>query len=109
MKKLTNDYKLTKIYTSEKEFKKALKSAKNFTKRFMAITQSCSECHTNKIVEDVYFGEETKNAIKKLKEGITKKDTKTVFNSLASIGGTCYKCHNVHEVPAMLKEKFENH
>ena len=36
------------------------------------------------------------------------KDSKTVFKTLGELGGTCYKCHNVHEIPAMLKEKFED-
>lgn len=108
MKKMTNDYKLTKIYTTEGDFKKASKSAKNFAKRFMAISQSCSECHTNKIVEDVYFGKHTQENIRKLKKAVMAKDSKTVFKTLGKIGGICYKCHNVHEIPAMLKEKFED-
>jgi len=107
MKKMTNDYKLTKIYTFEGEFKKAYKSANSFAKRFLSLTQSCSECHTNKIVEDVYFGKETQEKLNKLKSAIRSKDKALTFKTIGQIGGACYKCHNVHEIPAMLKEKLE--
>ena len=106
MKKITNDYKLVKVYSSDGKFKKALKTADNFSKRFKALTQMCSECHTNKIVEDVYFGEETESALKALKKAIVAKNNKNINKQMGAIGGTCYKCHNVHEVPIMMKDKL---
>ena len=106
MKKIATDYKLVNVYSSDGKYKKALKMADSFSKRFKALTQMCSECHTSKIVEDVYFGEETENALKALKKAIVAKNHKNINKQMGAIGGTCYKCHNVHEVPIMLKDKL---
>lgn len=107
MKKLSTSYKLTKVFFDDDKTKRALKSAVDFTKRFKALTQSCSECHTNKIVENVYFGKETNEALRNLVQSVRQKNKKNFMQAMNSIGGVCYKCHNVHETPLMLKSKLE--
>lgn len=107
MKKMTNDYKLAKVFASDGKYKNALRASQNFVERFKGLTQSCSECHTNKVVEDVYFGKETENLLKKVISSAKKKDTKGLISSLNQVGGVCYKCHNVHEIPIILKDRLE--
>jgi ssDNA-binding Zn-finger/Zn-ribbon topoisomerase 1 len=106
MKKISTDYKLVNVYSSDGKYQDALKAADSFSKRYKGLTQMCSECHTNKIVEDVYFGKETNDALNALKNAIANKDHAKIGQSMGVIGGTCYKCHNVHEVPIMLKDKL---
>ncbi len=108
MKKMTNDMKLLKIYLMQGDKNKAVKSGNNFIKRFEGLQQMCSDCHTNKVSEEIYFSKEIKGKLSTLKEALMKGDKDKVFSSLGYIGvNNCSKCHNVHQIPAMLKEKFE--
>ncbi len=107
MKKLSTDYKLIKVFLDDGKFPLALKAADNFRKRYKGLTQMCSECHTNKAVEDIYFNKQSDALLDKLIKFIQNKQTQKTLETVNSLGGNCYKCHNVHEVPYLLKEKFE--
>ncbi len=107
MKKMTNDMKLLKVYLLQGDKEKAVKYGNNFVKRVEGLQQMCSDCHTNNISEKVYFGEAFKKKLTTLKEALDKKDEKNIFSSLKWIGANnCFKCHNVHQTPYMIKEKF---
>ncbi len=108
MKAINTDLKLTVIFSHNGEFKPAFKAAKRFATRYKGLTQMCSSCHTNKIVEEVYFGKETEENLTKLVKFIMAKDKEGIHGSIEKIETGCYKCHNVHEVPQMLKKKFRD-
>ncbi len=110
MKKMTNSLKLLNIYLADGKKIKAKKEGMNFIKRFNGLTQMCSECHTNKLSEQIYFGKSIKKEVKLLSKAIKNLDKKGIQKHLGNIEMmNCMKCHNVHQVPAMLKDKFEKH
>jgi hypothetical protein len=108
MKKMTNDMKLIKVYITQQDKEKASEAGDRFIKRFEGLQQMCSDCHTNSISEEVYFNDEIKKSIENLKDAVENNRINETFSALNNIGwNNCTKCHNVHQVPAMLKEKFE--
>ncbi|NPA53121.1 MAG: hypothetical protein GXO21_00460 [Aquificae bacterium] len=108
MKKMTNDMKLIKVYITQQDKEKASEAGERFIKRFEGLQQMCSDCHTNNLSEEVYFNDEIKDNLETLKDAIENNRVNETFSALNQIGwNNCTKCHNVHQVPAMLKEKFE--
>ena len=108
MKKMTNDMKLIKIFITQQDKEKASEASERFIKRFEGLQQMCSDCHTNKISEEVYFSDEIKENLQTLRDAVENNRINETFSALNQIGwNNCTKCHNVHQVPAMLKEKFE--
>ena len=109
MKKMTDDMKLLKIYLLEKEKNKAIKAGDRFVKRVKGLTQMCSDCHTNNISEKVYFNDDLDKKLQNLRDAVENEHLNEVFSNLSWINNNnCMKCHNVHQIPAMLKEKFES-
>ncbi len=108
MKKMTNDMKLIKIYLVQKDKKKAEEAGNRFIKRVKGLQQMCSDCHTNEESEQVYFNSDLDGKLDTLRSAIESESTQQAYESINFINGNnCMKCHNVHQVPAMLKERFE--
>ncbi|MBK3331739.1 hypothetical protein GWK41_01505 [Persephonella atlantica] len=107
MKAMTQDMKLVKIYFLDGKKDKARRAGFNFIKRFEGLTQMCSDCHTNKKSEEIYFGLETKKHTTALKEAVINGSLVQLNKHLKWIGqNNCAKCHNVHETTYHLREKF---
>ncbi len=110
MKKMTNSLKLLNVYLSDGKKDDAIKSGIAFAKRFKGLTQMCTECHTNKLSEEIYFGKDINKHLKAFLKGVKKVDQKIINKELGFIEfNNCSKCHNVHQTPALLQEKFGKH
>ena len=108
MAKMTTSFKLLNVYMSDGLTKKAKKAGMNFVKRLKGLTQMCSECHTNKLSEEIYFGKQFNQKVKELETAIKNLDGKKISQTFAWINmNNCSKCHNVHEVPTMIREKIK--
>ncbi len=107
MSKMTTSFKLLNVYLSDGLKNKAKKEGMNFVKRFKGLSQMCSECHTNKLSEEIYFGAEVQKKVKELEIAIKNLDAKKISQTFGWINmNNCSKCHNVHEVPTMIREKL---
>jgi hypothetical protein len=110
MKKMTNSLKLLNVYLSDGKKEDAVKSGIAFAKRFKGLTQMCTECHTNKLSEEIYFGKEINKHLKAFMKAVKNLDKKKINKELSFIEfNNCSKCHNVHQTPALLQEKFGKH
>ncbi len=108
MAKMTTSFKLLNVYLSDGLKNKAKKAGMDFVKRFKGLTQMCSECHTNKLSEEIYFGKEVQAKVKELEAAIRNLDAKKISQTFGWINmNNCSKCHNVHEVPTMIREKIK--
>ncbi len=108
MAKMTTSFKLLNVYMSDGLKRKAVKEGMNFVKRFKGLVQMCSECHTNKLSEEIYFGKEVQKKLKELELAIRNLDAKKISQTFGWINmNNCSKCHNVHEVPTMIREKIK--
>jgi len=108
MKAMADDMKRLKVYSIDRKKDKARKSGFNFIRRFEGLTQMCGECHTGKKSEDVYFGIDVEKRITALREAIVNVDVIRIKRNLNWLSeNNCGKCHNVHEIPYLLKEKFD--
>ncbi len=110
MKKMTNSLKLLNVYLSDGKKEDAVKSGIAFAKRFKGLTQMCTECHTNKLSEEIYFGKDINKHLKSFMKAVKKLDKEKINKELGFIEfNNCAKCHNVHQTPALLQEKFGKH
>ncbi|WP_457622925.1 cytochrome c [Persephonella sp.] len=108
MKKMTDDMKKLRIYLADGEDKKAVKSGVNFIKRVEALQQSCSDCHTDKLSEEIYYGKKVKEGIGMVKDGLRSLNKEKINNGLKRIGFyNCTKCHNTHIIQAEIQEKLK--
>ncbi len=107
MKAMTNDMKMMRIYLIDGKKSKARKSGFDFIKRFEGMTQMCGDCHTDKLSEKVYFGIEAEKRITALREAVVNGELMKINKQLKWLSqNNCSKCHNVHQTPYLLKEKF---
>ncbi|WP_457638752.1 hypothetical protein [Persephonella sp.] len=108
MKAMTDDFKQMRIHAVEGEKTKTRKTGFNFIRRFEGMTQICSDCHTNKLSEEIYFGIEAEKHLTALREAVVNMDVIRIKKEAKWLSeNNCAKCHNVHETPYLLKERFE--
>ncbi|NPA16964.1 MAG: cytochrome c [Aquificae bacterium] len=107
MKAMTDDMKRLKVYSIDGKKDRARRAGFNFIKRFEGLTQMCGECHTGKKSEDVYFGIDVEKRVTALREAVVNVDVIRIKRNLNWLSeNNCGKCHNVHETPYLLREKF---
>ncbi|NPA51352.1 MAG: cytochrome c [Aquificae bacterium] len=108
MKKMITSFKLLNVYMHDSKSKKAKKEGMNFVKRLKGLSQMCSECHTNQLSEKVYFGKDFYQKVKQLEQSIKNLNPNKISQTFNWINkNNCSKCHNVHEVPTMIREKIK--
>ncbi len=109
MEKLVSSLKALKVYLMQGEPEKAQEAGLNFVERARQLRSMCSKCHTNKLSEELIVGKEYEGALAKMEELLSagKPDKNAVFNTLGEVAVSCSKCHNVHLVPAVVREAFE--
>ena len=109
MEKLTNSLKALKVYLIQGNVEGAQEVGTNFIERARQLRSICSKCHTNKLSEEVIVGKEFEGHLSKLEELLSaeKPNKDEIFKTLSPIGATCTKCHNVHLIPALVQEAFE--
>jgi len=107
MKAMTNNMKMMRIHLIDGQKNKARKEGFDFIKRFEGMTQLCGDCHTNKKDEEIYFGVDAKKRITALREAVVNGELIKINKQLKWISqNNCSKCHNVHQTPYLLREKF---
>ncbi len=108
MKKLADSLKALKVYLIQGESEKAQESGLNFVERARQLRSMCSKCHTNKLSEEVIVGKDFEKSLSRMEELLSagKAKKEDVFKLLNSVGMSCAKCHNVHLVPAVVREAF---
>ncbi|NPA42346.1 MAG: hypothetical protein GXO18_08750 [Aquificae bacterium] len=108
MKAMTDSMKAMKIYLMQGEGDKAQEAGLNFVERARQLRTMCAKCHTNKLSEEVIVGKDYEEALAKLEELLSaeKPNKDDIFKTLGSITVSCTKCHNVHIMPAMVREAF---
>jgi cytochrome c556 len=108
MKEMTNSLKAMKVFLMQGEGEKAQESGLNFVERARQLSAMCSKCHTNKLSEEVILGKDYRQALDRLEEllSTSKPSKEEIYKTLGSITVSCTKCHNVHIMPAMVREAF---
>ncbi len=108
MKAMTSSLKALKVYLMQGDGDKAQEAGLNFVERARQLRTMCSKCHTNKLSEELIVGKDFESSLAKLEEllsaGSPKKDE--IFKALGAVTVSCIKCHNVHLVPAKVREAF---
>ncbi len=108
MKKMTDDMKKLKVYLLDGKKRKAVKSGVRFIKRFEVLKQSCSDCHSSKDSEDIYFGRKVRKGVVMIRNGLKNWEIRKIMRGLKNIGiHNCTKCHNTHIIQAELQERFK--
>lgn len=108
MKKMNDSMKRLKIFIEDGKIDKAQTEGGNFVKRFMAVSDSCSECHDNKISQQVYYGNDIQQTVQALNKAILSKDKEEIYKRLSYISkNNCSKCHNTHQTIAELKSMLK--
>ncbi len=108
MEKLTNSMKIMKVYLLQEEAQKAQEEGLNFVERARQLRTMCSKCHTSKVSEEAIFGKSYEEALAYLENLLSaeKPDGKKIIENLKKVTVSCTKCHNVHLVPAVVRETF---
>jgi len=106
MRKLSNSLKAVNIYISQGDYEKAKEHGINFVERARAVKETCSNCHTKDVEIEAITGKEYDQALKALENLLNaeKLDVKRVTQTMKKVTITCYTCHNVHYIPAKIKE-----
>ncbi|WP_457599843.1 hypothetical protein [Hydrogenivirga sp.] len=109
MKKLAGSLKAMKVYLIQGVPDRAQEEGLNFVERAKQLRSMCSKCHTNKLSEELIVGKDFEGALAKMEDLLSadKLDKDAIFKALGSVGMSCAKCHNVHLVPAVVREAFE--
>ena len=109
MEKVANSMKALRIYLMQGDREGAQEAGTNFVERARQLRSMCSKCHTNKLSEEVIVGKEFESALAKIEELLSSDKFKTeeVMKALNPIGMSCTKCHNVHLIPAKVREAFQ--
>ncbi len=110
MRKMTNSMKALRIFLLQGETENARQAGEEFVERARQLKTMCTKCHTEqeKHVIDLYM-KPYNEALDKIAEAVSaeKVDKQKIFGALNTIGMSCSKCHNVHEIPALIQESFE--
>lgn len=85
MKKMTDSMKKIKIYFEDGKVQKAQTEGNNFIKRFKAVADSCSECHTNKLSQQIYYGKDIEDRMNALSQAINSKNKDETYKILSYI------------------------
>jgi cytochrome c556 len=112
MKSIAADFSLVKVYFSEGEKIKAKKAVASLEHKYMELKSTCSKCHTNDIVKQVFFGENIVNAFKELKKNISTDSSKSeeITKILTIINKEgCKMCHLTHLSYSAIKEIWLGH
>ncbi len=109
MKKMTNSLKALKIYLMQGDMEGAQQAGEEFVERAKALKGMCSKCHTSKISVEAITGKDYSASLDKISNALAsdKPNKDEIFKALSQVGMSCAKCHNVHLVPAMVREAFE--
>ncbi|MGC9120308.1 MAG: multiheme c-type cytochrome [Sulfurihydrogenibium sp.] len=107
MKKTADSLKKMKVFLEDGKFEKAQKEGNDFVKRVKGISQSCNECHNNKLSVEIYQGKELEQNLNLLTKALQSKNKQEFYKALSWIStNNCSKCHNTHQTIAEIKEKF---
>jgi cytochrome c556 len=107
MKKTTDSMKKMRVYLEDGKFDKAQKEGYDFVKRVKGLSQSCNECHNNKLSIEIYQGKDLEENLNLLTKALQNKNKNDVYKAVTWISGNnCSKCHNTHQTIAEIKEKF---
>lgn len=105
MKKMTDSMKKIRIYLEDGKPDKAQAEGNSFVRRFKAVSESCSECHSNKLSEQVYYSKEVEEKLQTLLKALQQKNKEEVYRNISYISANnCSKCHNTHQTISELKE-----
>jgi cytochrome c556 len=108
MKKMTDSMKKIRIYLEDNKPEKAIAEGNNFVKRLKSLSQSCNDCHTNKMSVEIYQGKELDEKLDLLSKALQSKNKQEVYKNLSWISmNNCSKCHNTHQTTAHLKEMLK--
>ena len=110
MRKLVNSMKALRIFLLQNETDNARQAGEEFVERARQLKTMCTKCHTEqeKHIIELYMKSYTESldSIEEVLSAETVNKQK-IFNALNTIGMSCSKCHNVHEIPALIQESFE--
>jgi cytochrome c556 len=109
MKKMTNSLKAMKIYLMQGDAENAQQAGEEFVERARVLKSMCSKCHTSKVSVEAITGKDYSAALDKISQALSteRPNREEVFKALSEVSVSCAKCHNVHLVPAMVREAFE--
>jgi len=109
MEKLVSSLKAMKVYLLQGDPERAQEAGLNFVERARQLRSMCSKCHTSKLSEELIVGKDYEKALAKMEEMLSsgKPDKNAVLGTLGKVTLSCAKCHNVHLVPAVVREAFE--
>ncbi len=107
MKKMTDSMKKLRIYLEDNKPGKAKVEGNNFVKRLKGLSQSCNECHNNKLSIEIYQGKELEERLNLLSKALQNTNKQEIYNNLNWISANnCSKCHNTHQTIAEIKSKL---
>ncbi len=110
MRKLVNSMKALRILLLQGDTENARQAGEEFIERARQLKTMCTKCHTEEEKEVIKASmKKSSEALDIIAEAISAEniDRNKIFNSLNTIGMSCSKCHNVHEIPALIQEAFE--
>ena len=109
MKKLTDSLKSLMVFLSQGDMAKAKEHGDNFAERARQLTTMCNKCHTSKTSIEALAGKDYLTTLDNLQKllGSQQVNTDMVFKNISEIGQYCYRCHNVHLIPAMVQEALK--
>jgi cytochrome c556 len=107
MKYLVTGFDGTMINAREGQQIEANDSYKLFKLMFFNMKDKCSECHGTS-QRNYYVSNDVEALIDTAGTQIANNQLDLVLGTMQQIGGTCYNCHLVHEIPQRLKELQDN-
>ncbi len=106
MEKLAKDFKTIRVFLVEREYKKLSKKTQEFVERFKGLKQTCQKCHNSDEEVAPFVGKSFEKALNNLLTLVKNKEFKKVPMALMISASYCSKCHNVHQIPAIVREAF---
>lgn len=109
MKKLADSMKSLRVFLTQGDTAKAKEEGLNFVERALQLNTMCTKCHTSKASVEALAGKDYTNALENLRKALSAPQINRdlVFKQLSEIGQYCYRCHNVHLIPALVQQQLK--
>ena len=106
MEKLAKDFKTIRVFLVEGEYDKVSKKTQEFVERFKGLKQTCQKCHNSEEEVAPFVGKSFEKTLNNLLAVVKSKEFKKLPMALMMSASYCSKCHNVHQIPAIVREAF---
>ncbi|SHK31744.1 hypothetical protein [Thermocrinis minervae] len=109
MVNMTNSLKGLIVFLNQGEEDKARDEGKKFVERAKSLTKMCYECHKSEKTIESLAGQDYRSTLEDLQSFLKeqKLDHQKIFQKLSQVENYCYRCHNVHLVPALVRDALK--